>query len=113
MTITLSSELIKDRTIEERLQTLTDTDEVRELMCRYAKYNKFYHLEIRENRAEIVCKENSIDVRIIPRPFDHSYRVATIELESDGDFEIMMYSDPEQSQLEIDLFMQDLGKILQ
>lgn len=113
MTATLSSELRKNRTIEERLQIFTDTDDFRELMRQYSKYRQFSYRVIRENRAEIICKEDSIDVRMIPRPFNHSYRVATIEIESDGDFEIMMYSDPEQSQLEIDLFMQDLRKILQ
>lgn len=112
MTVTLSYELRKDRTIEERLKMLTDTDEFRELMRQYSKYSKFYYREIRENRAEIVCKEDSIDIRMIPSPFKYSYKVATIEIESNGDFEIKMYSDPEQSQLEIDLFMQDLEKIL-
>lgn len=113
MTITLTYELERDRTIEERLQMLTDTDDFRELMRKYSKYSKFYHREIQENRAEIVCKEDSIDIRMIPRPFDRSYKVATIEIESHGDFKIKMYSDLEQSQLEIDLFMQDLVKILQ
>ena len=113
MSITLSYELERDRTIKERLQMLSDTDDFRELMRRYAKYNKFFYNEIQESRAEITCKKDSIDIRMIPRPFDRSYKVATIEIESNGDFEIKMYSDPEQSQLEIDLFMQDLGKILQ
>lgn len=113
MTITLSYELERDRTIKERLQMLTDTDAFRELMCQYGKYGDFFYREIRENRAEIICKKDSIDIRMIPKPFDHSYKVATIEIESNGDFEIKMYSDPEQSQLEIDLFMQDLKKILQ
>ena len=113
MSITLSYELERDRTIKERLQMLSDTDDFRELMRRYAKYNKFFYNEIQESRAEIVCKKNSIDIRIIPKPFHCSYKVATIEIESNGDFEIKMYSDPDQSQLEIDLFMQDLKKILQ
>lgn len=113
MTITLSCELERDRTIKERLQMLSDTDDFRELMRRYARYNKFFYNEIQESRAEITCKKDSIDIRIIPKPFDLSYKVATIEIESNGDFEIKMYSDPEQSQLEIDLFMQDLKKILQ
>ena len=112
MTITLSYELERDRTIKERLQMLSDTDEFRELIRRYAKYNKFFYNEIQESRAEITCKKDSIDIRIIPESFDLSYKVATIEIESNGDFKIKMYSDPEQSQLEIDLFMQDLKKIL-
>ena len=111
MAITLSYELERDRTIEERLQIFTDTDDFKELMRRYAKYSKFSYREISENRAEIVCKEDSIDIRIVPKPFHYSYKVATIKIESNGDFEIKMYSDPEQSQLEIDLFMQDLEKI--
>ena len=113
MSITLSSELNKDRTIEERLQMLTDTDEFRELMRRYAKYSKFYHREIRENRAEIICKEHSIDVRIIPKPFHYSYKVATIHIGSNGSFRIEMEPDTKYDQLEIDLFMQDLEEILQ
>jgi hypothetical protein len=113
MTETLSSALIKNRTIKDRLQIFTDTDNFRELMRQYGKYGDFFYREIRENRAEITCKKDSIDIRMIPRPFDRSYKVATIEIESSGDFKIKMYSDPEQSQLEIDLFMQDLGKILQ
>ena len=113
MTVTLSYELERDRTIKERLQMLSDTDEFRELMSRYAKYGDFFYREIRENRAEITCKKDSIDIRMIPKPFDRSYKVATIKIESNGDFDIMMYSDPEQSQLEIDLFIQDLRKILQ
>lgn len=112
MTVTLSYELERDRTIEERLQMLTDTDEVRELMRRYAKYNKFYHREIQENRAEIVCKENSIEVRIIRKPFHYSYKVATIHIGSNGSFRIEMEPNTKYDQLEIDLFMQDLEKIL-
>ena len=112
MTITLSYELERDRTIKERLQMLSDTADFRELMRRSARYNKSFYNEIQESRAEITCKKDSIDIRMIPKPFDHSYKVATIEIESNGDFEIKMYSDPEQSQLEIDLFMQDLRKIL-
>ena len=112
MTITLSYELERDRTIEERLQMLSDTDDFRELMRRYAKYSKFFYNEIRESRAEIVCKEKSIDIRIIPKPFHYSYKVATIEIESDGEFKIIMASNFEFDQLEIDLFMQDLKKIL-
>ena len=112
MSITLSYELERDRTIEERLRMLTDTDDFRELMRRYAKYSKFYHREIRENRAEIICKENSIDVRIIPKPFHYSYKVATIEIASNGSFRIKMEPDTRYDQLEIDLFMQDLEKIL-
>lgn len=113
MTATLSSELRKNRTIEERLQIFTDTDDFRELMRQYSKYRQFSYRVIRENRAEIICKEDSIDIRMIPKPFNRSYKIATIKIESNGDFKIKMYSDPEQSQLEIDLFMQDLGKILQ
>ena len=113
MTITLSYELERDRTIKERLQMLSDTDDFRELMRRYARYNKFFYNEIQESRAEITCKKDSIDIRMIPKPFDRSYKVATIEIESNGDFKIKMYSDPEQDQLEIDLFMRDLEKILQ
>ena len=112
MAATLSSELRKNRTIEERLQIFTDTDDFRELMRQYSKYRQFSYRDIRENRAEIICKNDSIEVRIIPKPFHYSYKVATIEIESNGDFEIKMHSDPEQSQLEIDLFMQDLKKIL-
>ncbi len=112
MTIALSYELERDRTIEERLRMLTDTDEFKELMRRYAKYSKFYHREIQENRAEIVCKTNSIDIRIIPKQFHHSYKVTTIEIESNGEFEIIMTSNLEFDQLEIDLFVQDLRKIL-
>ena len=92
---------------------LADTDEFRELMRRYAKYNKFFYNEIQESRAELTCKKDSIDIRMIPRPFDRSYKVATIEITTNGDFNIKMYADPEQSQLEIDLFIQDLEKILQ
>ena len=113
MSTTLSYELERDRTIKERLQMLTDTDDFRELMRQYSKYGDFCYRKISENRAEITCKKDSIDIRMIPRPFNRSYKVATIEIESSGDFKIKMYSDPEQSQLEIDLFMQDLGKILQ
>ena len=113
MPITLSYELERDRTIKERLQMLADTDEFRELMRRYAKYNKFFYNEIQESRAELTCKKDSIDIRMIPRPFDRSYKVATIEITTNGDFNIKMYADPEQSQLEIDLFIQDLEKILQ
>lgn len=112
MSITLSSELNKDRTIEERLQMLTDTDEVRELMRRYAKYNKFWHREIQENRAEIVCKKDSIEVRIIPKPFRYSYKVATIHIGSNGSFRIDIEPNTKYDQLEINLFMQDLEKIL-
>ena len=112
MSITLSSELNKDRTIEERLQMLTDTDEVRELMRRYAKYNKFWHREIQENRAEIVCKKDSIEVRIITKPFRYSYKVATIHIGSNGSFRIEMEPNTKYDQLEINLFMQDLEKIL-
>lgn len=112
MTITLSYELERDRTIKERLQMLSDTDEFRELMRRYAKYNKFFYNEIQESRAEIVCKDKLIDIRIIPKPFHYSYKVATIKIESNGEFEIIMTSNLEFDQLEIDLFMQDLKKIL-
>lgn len=112
MSITLSYELERDRTIEERLQMLTDTDDFRELMRRYAKYSKFWHREIQENRAEIVCKEKSIDVRIIPKPFHYSYKVATIHITSNGSFRIEMEPNTKYDQLEIDLFMQDLEKIL-
>ena len=112
MSITLSSELNKDRTIEERLQMLTDTDEVRELMRRYAKYNKFYHREIQENRAEIVCKKDSIEIRIIPKPFHYSYKVATIHIGSNGSLRIEMEPNTKYDQLEINLFMQDVEKIL-
>lgn len=112
MTSTLSRELRKDRTIEERLQIFTDTDDFKELMRQYSKYSKFYHREICENRAEIVCKESSIDVRIIPKPFHYSYKVATIHVGSNGSFRIEMESDTKYDQLEIDLFMQDLEKIL-
>lgn len=113
MSETISRALRTNRTIKERLQMLSDTDDFRELMRQYAKYNKFFYNEIQESRAEITCKKDSIDIRMIPKPFDRSYKVATIEIESNGDFEIKMYSDPDQSQLEIDLFMQDLKKILQ
>lgn len=109
MTITLSYQLRKDRTIEERLQIFTDTEDFKELM---RQYSKFYHREIRENRAEIVCKENSIDVRIIPKPFHYSYKVATIEIASNGNFSLKMEPDTKYDQLEIDLFMQDLAEIL-
>lgn len=112
MTITLSYELERDRTIEERLQMLTDTDDFRELMRKYSKYNKFYHREIQENRAEIVCKKDSIEVRIIPKPFHYSYKVATIHIGSNGSFRIEMEPNTKYDQLEIDLFMQDLEKIL-
>lgn len=112
MTVTLSHELERDRTIEERLQIFTDTDDFRELMRKYSKYSKFYCREIRENRAEIVCKEDSIDIRIIPKPFHYSYKVATIEIESSGRFKLKMASNTEYDQLEINLFMQDLEKIL-
>lgn len=112
MSETISRALRTNRTIKERLQMLTDTDEFRELMRQYGKYGDFFYREISENRAEITCKKDSIDIRMIPRPFDRSYKVATIKIESSGDFKIKMYSDPEQSQLEIDLFMQDLEKIL-
>ena len=113
MTSTLSRELRKDRTIEERLQIFTDTEDFKELMRQYSKYSKFYHREIRENRAEIVCKENSIDVRIILKPFHYSYKVATIHIGSNGSFRIEMEPDTKYDQLEIDLFMQDLEEILQ
>lgn len=112
MTITLSYELERDRTIKERLQMLSDTDDFRELMRRYARYNKFFYNEIQESRAEIVCKKNSIDIRIIPKPFHYSYKVATIEIESSGRFKLKMASNTEYDQLEINLFMQDLEKIL-
>lgn len=113
MTSTLSRELLKDRTIEERLRIFTDTEDFKELMRQYSKYSKFYHREIRENRAEIVCKESSIDVRIIPKPFHYSYKVATIEIASNGNFNLKMEPDTKYDQLEIDLFMQDLEEILQ
>lgn len=112
MTATLTYELERDRTIEERLQMLTDTDEFKELMRRYAKYSKFYHREIRENRAEIVCKEKSIEIRIIPKPFHYSYKVATMHIGSNGSFRIEMEPNTKYDQLEIDLFIQDLEKIL-
>ncbi len=112
MTITLSYELERDRTIEERLQMLSDTDEFRELMRRYSKYNKFFHNEIRESRAEIVCKQNSIDIRIIPKPFHYSCKVATIEISKNSSFRIEMEPDTSYDQLKIDLFVQDLEKIL-
>ena len=112
MTSTLSRELRKDRTIEERLRIFTDTEDFKELMRQYSKYSKFYHREIQENRAEIVCKENSIEVRIIPKPFHYSYKVATIHIRSNGSFRIEMEPDTKYDQLEIDLFMQDLEKIL-
>ena len=112
MTTTLTYELERNRTIEERLQIFTDTDDFRELMRKYSKYSKFYCREIRENRAEIVCKEDSIEVRIIPKPFHYSYKVATIEIASNGSFRIKMEPDTRYDQLEIDLFMQDLEKIL-
>ena len=113
MSETLSDALRYHRTIEERLQIFTDTDDFRELMRQYGKYGDFFYREIRENRVEITCKKDSIDIRMIPKPFNRSYKIATIKIEFNGDFEIMMYSDPDQSQLEIDLFMQDLRKILQ
>lgn len=113
MAITLSYELRKDRTIEERLQIFTDTEDFKELMRQYSKYSKFYHREIRENRAEIVCKKDSIEVRIIPKPFHYSYKVATIEIASNGNFSLKMEPDTKYDQLEIDLFMQDLEEILQ
>lgn len=113
MTSTLSRELRYHRTIKERLQIFTDTDAFRELMRQYGRYGDFFYREISENRAEITCKKDSIDIRMIPKPFNCSYKVATIEIESNGDFKIKMYSDPEQDQLEIDLFMHDLEKILQ
>lgn len=112
MTVTLSYELKRDRTIKERLQMLSDTDEFKELMRRYAKYSKFFYNEIRESRAEITCKKNSIDIRIIPKPFHYSYKVATIEIESNGRFRLKMESNTEFDQLEINLFMQDLEEIL-
>ena len=112
MTATLSSELRKNRTIKERLQIFTDTDDFRELMRQYGKYRQFSYREISENRAEIVCKENSIDVRIIPKPFHYSYKVATIHIGSNGSFRIEMEPNTKYDQLEIDLFMQDLEKIL-
>jgi len=112
MAITLTYELERNRTIEERLQMLTDTDEFRELMRRYSKYSKFYHREIQENRAEIVCKKDSIEIRIIPKPFHYSYKVATIEIASNGNFNLKIEPDTKYDQLEIDLFMQDLEKIL-
>ena len=112
MTETLSSELRKNRTIKERLQIFTDTDNFRELMRKYSNYSKFYHREIRENRAEIVCKEESIEIRIIPKPFHYSYKVATIHIGSNGRFRIEMEPNTEYDQLEIDLFVQDLEKIL-
>ena len=112
MTITLTYELERNRTIEERLQMLTDTDEFKELMRRYAKYRKFSYREISENRAEIVCKEKSIEIRIIPKPFHYSYKVATIHIGSNGSFRIEMEPNTKYDQLEIDLFMQDLEKIL-
>lgn len=112
MTATLSSELRKNRTIKERLQIFTDTDDFRELMRQYSKYRQFSYREIRENRADIICKEDSIEVRIIPKPFHYSYKVATIHIGSNGSFRIEMEPNTKYDQLEIDLFMQDLEKIL-
>lgn len=113
MTATLSSELRKNRTIEERLQIFTDTDDFRELMRQYGKYCDFFYREISENRAEITCKKDSIEIRIIPKPFHYSYKVATIHIGSNGSFRIEMGPNTKYDQLEIDLFMQDLKKILQ
>lgn len=113
MTATLSSELRKNRTIEERLQIFTDTDDFRELMRQYGKYGDFFYREISENRAEITCKKDSIEIRIIPKPFHYSYKVATIHIGSNGSFRIEMEPNTKYDQLEIDLFMQDLKKILQ
>lgn len=113
MTATLSSELRKNRTIEERLQIFTDTDDFRELMRQYGKYCDFFYREISENRAEITCKKDSIEIRIIPKPFHYSYKVATIHIGSNGSFRIEMEPNTKYDQLEIDLFMQDLKKILQ
>lgn len=112
MTVTLSSELRKNRTIKERLQIFTDTDDFRELMRQYSKYRQFSYREIRENRAEIICKEDSIEVRIIPKPFHYSYKVATIHIGSNVSLRIEMEPNTKYDQLEIDLFMQDLEKIL-
>lgn len=112
MTETLSSALKYHRTIKERLQIFTDTDAFRELMRQYGKYGDFFYREIRENRAEITCKKDSIDIRMIPKPFHYSYKVATIHIGSNGSFRIEMEPDTRYDQLEIDLFMQDLGKIL-
>lgn len=64
---TLSSELRKNRTIEEHLQIFTDTNDFKELMRQYGKYGDFFYREIRENRAEITCKKDSIDIRMIPK----------------------------------------------
>lgn len=113
MTATLSSELRKNRTIEERLQIFTDTDDFRELIRQYGKYCDFFYREISENRAEITCKKDSIEIRIIPKPFHYSYKVATIHIGSNGSFRIEMEPNTKYDQLEIDLFMQDLKKILQ
>ena len=68
MSETISRALRTNRTIKERLQMLTDTDEFRELMRQYGEYGDFFYREIRENRAEIICKKDSIEVRIIPKP---------------------------------------------
>ena len=113
MTATLSSELRKNRTIEERLQIFTDTDDFRELMRQYGKYCDFFYREISENRAENTCKKDSNEIRIIPKPFHYSYKVATIHIGSNGSFRIEMEPNTKYDQLEIDLFMQDLKKILQ
>lgn len=113
MTATLSSELRKNRTIEERLQIFTDTDDFRELMRQHGKYCDFFYREISENRAEITCKKDSIEIRIIPKPFHYSYKIATIHIGSNGSFRIEMEPNTKYDQLEIDLFMQDLKKILQ
>ena len=45
MANTISSALRDNRTLEERIRMLTDTDGFKELVRQYAKYNKFFYYE--------------------------------------------------------------------
>ena len=61
---------------------------------------------------KVTCHKDKIVIRMIPKPFTHLYKVATIEIHPHGEFDIIMEKDLINDQLEIDLFMQDLEKIL-
>ena len=114
MSETISRALRTNRTIKERLQMLTDTDEFRELIRHYVKYGKFGYYVIQESRAEVTCHKTSIKIRMIPKPFTHIYDVAEIVMHPHSEFDILMSDrNPTDDQHEIDLFMQDLKKILQ
>ena len=113
MSETISRALRTNRTIKERLQMLTDTDEFRELIRHYVKYGKFGYYVIQESRAEVTLHKTNMKIRMIPKPFTYIYDVAEIVIHPHCEFDIIVDDrNPVDDQHEIDLFMQDLEKIL-